>query len=111
MREATKRIITHAQDVDIPAGGVWLRGVPLALGEEGGVGEVPGEFRVVGDAAAEVALGGEVLGGVGRQSNDATAKIAGTGQAGASLDLAQPIFAISYRRDAVHKHEGDDRQR
>src|SRR3954468_22636587 len=26
MKEATKRIITHAQDVDIPAGGVWLRG-------------------------------------------------------------------------------------
>jgi len=26
MGEATKRIITHAQDVDIPAGGVWLRG-------------------------------------------------------------------------------------
>src|SRR3954470_14696960 len=26
MKEATKRIITHAQDVDIRAGGVWLRG-------------------------------------------------------------------------------------
>lgn len=26
MREATKRIITYAHDVDIPAGGVWLRG-------------------------------------------------------------------------------------
>ena len=52
---------------------------------------------------------------VGRQSNGATAEKAGVGQAGASLDygrfLVHAVFAISRRRDAVGKHEGNYRQR
>ncbi len=80
--------------------GLW----PISRGQRSVNVEALGNLREESEALGEVRL----------QFNRATAEKADVGQAGTILDcggfLLHAIFAISCRRDAVCKHEGNHRQ-
>ena len=73
-----------------------------------------GQRSVSVEAVGNLREESEDLGVVGRQFNRARAEKADVGQAGTILAcgrfLLHAVFAISCRRDAVCKHEGNHRQ-